>query len=80
MFELGDVVLKDEKEETCTRNERRLCALYTNLQSQIEVIHGLVDYIMMKLNVKYDNAENHKSLRKYKLVPSSGIFFFFFAF
>jgi phenylalanyl-tRNA synthetase beta chain len=68
MFEVGDVVLKDPSRETGTRNERRLCALYTNLASQIEVIHGLLDYVMMKLNVK--NTEGSK--RNYKLVPANG--------
>ncbi|EGR27777.1 phenylalanyl-tRNA synthetase beta chain, putative [Ichthyophthirius multifiliis] len=71
MFEVGDVVLQDKTQETGTRNERRMCALYTNLQSQIEIIHGLVDYIMMKLNVKLLCPENSNFKRLYKLIPAN---------
>lgn len=72
MFEVGDVVLKDETCETNTRNERRLCALYTNHSSELEVIHGLLDYIMLKLKVSLDSIGTSKAERRYRLVPSNG--------
>lgn len=73
MFEVGDVVLKDESTETNTRNERRLCALYTNHSSELENIHGLLDYIMLKLKVTLDSTGSSKAPRRYRLVPSDGI-------
>ena len=72
LFEVGDVVLKDSTTETNTRNERRLCALYTNHTSELEVIHGLLDYLMRKLKVPKAGAENHGSSKFYTLVPSNG--------
>jgi phenylalanyl-tRNA synthetase beta chain len=39
LFEIGDVVLKDPKTEIGVRNERRLCAVYTDSKgSGFEVI------------------------------------------
>lgn len=58
LFEVGDVVLKDDTRETNTRNERRLCALYTSHNSELEVIHGLLDYLMKKLKVPKETKEN----------------------
>ena len=55
LFELSDVVLKEASKEQGARNERRLCALHSNHNSSgFELIHGLLDYIMVKLNVKKD--------------------------
>lgn len=70
MFEVGDVVLKDLTTETNTRNERRLCALYTNHTSELEIVHGLLDYIMLKLKVSLDPSGSSKAIRRYRLVPS----------
>ncbi|KAL4503251.1 hypothetical protein ABPG72_000857 [Tetrahymena utriculariae] len=70
MFEVGDVILKDDTRETNTRNERRLCALYTNHNSELEVVHGLLDYIMLKLMVTLDPTGTSKAERRYRLVPS----------
>lgn len=69
LFEVGDVVLKDTSRETNTRNERRLCALYTNHSSELEVIHGLLDYLMKKLKVPKSKGDG-VTPRTYKLVPS----------
>lgn len=71
LFEVGDVVLKDETTETNTRNERRLCALYTNHTSELEVIHGLLDHLMRKLKVPKEKADNLGSSKFYTLVPSN---------
>lgn len=51
MFKVRDAFLKDETRETNTRNERRLCAIYTNHSSELEVILSLLNYIMLKLKV-----------------------------
>ncbi|KAJ3046216.1 hypothetical protein HDV00_000028 [Rhizophlyctis rosea] len=51
IFEVSDVVFKDESQERLSRNQRNLCALYTNKTSGFELVHGLLDRIMAKLNI-----------------------------
>eukprot|EP00842_Homolaphlyctis_polyrhiza_P001494 jgi/Hompol1/2345/HPOL_002937-RA len=52
VFEISDIVLRDEREERRARNQRNICALYSNKTSGFEIIHGLVDCIMQALSVK----------------------------
>ncbi len=51
IFETSDVVLKDESQERRARNERRLAAIYCSKSSGFEYIHGMVDRIMLMLNI-----------------------------
>lgn len=52
IFQVGDVAFQDASSDTGARNERRLCAIYCGTNSGFEVIHGLLDRVMMMLNVK----------------------------
>nr|XP_055053358.1 phenylalanine--tRNA ligase beta subunit [Misgurnus anguillicaudatus] len=52
LFEISDVVLKDETRDVGARNNRRLCAVYYNKSPGFEVIHGLLDRVMQLLDVK----------------------------
>ncbi|KAK1162476.1 phenylalanine--tRNA ligase beta subunit-like [Acipenser oxyrinchus oxyrinchus] len=52
LFEISDVVLKDETRDVGARNNRRLCAVYYNKSPGFEVIHGLLDRTMQLLDVK----------------------------
>uniref|UniRef100_A0A914X3S7 Phenylalanine--tRNA ligase beta subunit n=1 Tax=Plectus sambesii TaxID=2011161 RepID=A0A914X3S7_9BILA len=52
LFELQDVVLKDEKSDVGARNERRLAAVYSNKSAGFEIIHGFLDRIMQLVDVK----------------------------
>lgn len=52
LFEVSDIVLRDEREERRARNQRNICALYCNKTSGFEFVHGLVDQLMQMLNVK----------------------------
>ncbi|XP_041733871.2 phenylalanine--tRNA ligase beta subunit [Coregonus clupeaformis] len=52
LFEISDVVLKDETKDVGARNNRRLCAVYYNKSPGFEVIHGLMDRVMQLLEVK----------------------------
>ncbi|XP_059369870.1 phenylalanine--tRNA ligase beta subunit-like [Carassius carassius] len=52
LFEISDVVLKDETKDVGARNNRRLCAVYYNKSPGFEVIHGLLDRVMQLLDVK----------------------------
>ncbi|XP_067102292.1 phenylalanine--tRNA ligase beta subunit [Osmerus mordax] len=51
LFEISDVVLKDETKDVGARNNRRLCAVYYNKSPGFEVIHGLLDRVMQLLEV-----------------------------
>lgn len=51
MFEISDVVLKDENMEVGARNERRLCAVNCNKSAGFEIVHGLLDKVMSVLEV-----------------------------
>ncbi|KAK4483870.1 hypothetical protein RD792_011079, partial [Penstemon davidsonii] len=46
IFEVGDIVLLDEKKDVGASNRRHLAALYCGATSGFELIHGLVDRIM----------------------------------
>ncbi|KAI8893680.1 hypothetical protein BC833DRAFT_607556 [Globomyces pollinis-pini] len=52
LFEVSDIVLRDETQERRARNQRNVSAIYANKTSGFEQIHGLVDRLMVILNVK----------------------------
>lgn len=51
LFEVSDVVLKDDSTHTGCRNERHMSALCYSNTSGFEVIHGLLDRVMELLEV-----------------------------
>ncbi|EUB64102.1 Phenylalanyl-tRNA synthetase beta chain [Echinococcus granulosus] len=59
LFEVQDVVLKDPSKDVGCRNNRRVCAVYSNKTSGFEVVHGLLDRLMHVLEVAYE--ENAKT-------------------
>ncbi|KAM9853054.1 phenylalanine--tRNA ligase beta subunit [Aulostomus maculatus] len=59
LFEISDVVLKDETKDVGARNSRRFCAVYYNKSPGFEVIHGLLDRTMQLLEVKPVQEEGY---------------------
>uniref|UniRef100_A0A3Q3VXY4 Phenylalanine--tRNA ligase beta subunit n=1 Tax=Mola mola TaxID=94237 RepID=A0A3Q3VXY4_MOLML len=59
LFEISDVVLKDETKDVGARNCRRFCAVYYNKTPGFEVIHGLLDRTMQLLEVKPVRGEGY---------------------
>uniref|UniRef100_A0AAX7U4U9 Phenylalanine--tRNA ligase beta subunit n=1 Tax=Astatotilapia calliptera TaxID=8154 RepID=A0AAX7U4U9_ASTCA len=59
LFEISDVVLKDETKDVGARNSRRFCAVYYNKSPGFEVIHGLLDRTMQLLEVKPARGEGY---------------------
>lgn len=51
IYQVADIVLQDPTHEVGARNERRLCAVYCGMSSGLEIIHGLLDRVMLMLNV-----------------------------
>ncbi|KAJ3317438.1 hypothetical protein HDV06_001553 [Boothiomyces sp. JEL0866] len=58
LFEIQDIVLRDETVERRARNQRNFSAIYCNKTSGFERIHGLVDRLMQILNIKRVAAGN----------------------
>lgn len=71
LFEISDVVLIDDTSETGASNKRRLCFAYCDIISGLEIIQGMVDHIMLKLGLVYNDKVNG-----YYIEPSSDESFF----
>jgi len=56
IFEVSDVVVKDNKAERKARNTRKFAALYCGKKAGFEVVHGLLDRIMAMLDI--ENLKN----------------------
>jgi len=54
IFELQDVVVKDENSDCRARNIRKLCALHSSTSAGFEVVHGLLDIAMEKLGFAFE--------------------------
>ncbi|XP_034828388.1 phenylalanine--tRNA ligase beta subunit isoform X1 [Maniola hyperantus] len=59
LFEISDVVLKDDKAETGARNERRLCAIYCGKAAGFQYVHGLLDRVMALLRHPWDKQTGY---------------------
>ncbi|QPC78776.1 hypothetical protein HYE68_009528 [Fusarium pseudograminearum] len=53
IFEVSDVVFKDETQERKARNERHFAAAWYGRTSGFEVIHGLLDRILLMLRTSF---------------------------
>ena len=51
LFEISDVVFRDNLNEVGARNQRNLAAMYIGPTAGVEKIHGLVDRVMQLLNI-----------------------------
>uniref|UniRef100_A0A5K3FVX1 phenylalanine--tRNA ligase n=1 Tax=Mesocestoides corti TaxID=53468 RepID=A0A5K3FVX1_MESCO len=62
LFEVQDVVIKDDNKDVGCRNNRRVCAVYCNKTSGFEIIHGVLDRLMQVLEVTYEENAKPRSL------------------
>lgn len=69
LFEVSDVVIKDENTECGAKNERRLCAVYSNKSAGFEIIHGLLDRVMQLLEISWSLDKKNG----YYLIAEDGI-------
>mmetsp|Transcript_1844 Transcript_1844/g.2374 ORF Transcript_1844/g.2374 Transcript_1844/m.2374 type:complete len:602 (-) Transcript_1844:48-1853(-) len=77
IFELSDVVLKTDKTDVGARNERRLVAVVCDKASAFEVVHGLLDRVMLMLRVAWSGAkDNNNTKHTYYLQPGEDPAFF----
>jgi len=67
LFEISDVVLKDDEKDVGARNERRLCAVNCGKTPGFEIIHGLLDRVMQILEVKPTEDKQNKADEGYHI-------------
>ncbi|KAL1297141.1 hypothetical protein AAFC00_004717 [Neodothiora populina] len=58
IFEVSDVGLKDETAERKSRNERRFAACWYGKTSGFEIVHGLLDRVMLMLKSAFITKED----------------------
>lgn len=55
LFEVTDIIMRTDENDIGAKNERRLAAIRTNNDSaELSNTHGLLDFVMQKLNIKLD--------------------------
>lgn len=60
LFEISDVILKDNSHDVGARNERHLCAIYYNKNTGFEIIHGIMDRLAQLLDIPFSNNNRKK--------------------
>jgi len=76
LFEISDIIIKDSTTDVGAKNKRMLAALFASKNTAgFEKIHGLLDRIMLALNVpaKYLEPTNEKA---YYIAPSNEPLYF----
>jgi phenylalanyl-tRNA synthetase beta subunit len=76
VFEISDVVLQSKEKDVGAINKRNLCALHCDHTSGFEVVHGLLDSLLLALGCKWKgiaDKEDPKGTKYYELKPSTGI-------
>lgn len=65
-FEVSDIAFKDEAEtERCARNERHVSAVYCDKTASFEVVHGLLDRLMLSLAIPRIEGKSSKAEKGY---------------
>ncbi|ODA77121.1 hypothetical protein RJ55_07639 [Drechmeria coniospora] len=64
IFEVADVAFKDESEERKARNERHFAAAWGGKSSGFEVVHGLLDRILLMLRTAFVTHEEGLTMNK----------------
>uniref|UniRef100_A0A1E1XU16 Phenylalanine--tRNA ligase beta subunit n=1 Tax=Amblyomma sculptum TaxID=1581419 RepID=A0A1E1XU16_AMBSC len=63
LFEISDVVFKDDSDEIGAVNQRHLCALYCGKTTGFEIVHGLLDRTMQLLSISFGDGPEQYHLR-----------------
>uniref|UniRef100_A0A0K3CC46 phenylalanine--tRNA ligase n=2 Tax=Rhodotorula toruloides TaxID=5286 RepID=A0A0K3CC46_RHOTO len=76
IFEVSDVVVKDPQEERQARNVRRLGAVFCGRKAGFEVVHGLLDRLMLGLGIKNLVTESSSGEAGYYIKASEDATYF----
>ncbi|EFA77250.1 phenylalanine-tRNA ligase [Heterostelium album PN500] len=84
LFEVGDISIKgstgnknladpnNNNSDTGSYNKRMLGAIYCNHSARIEVVHGILDKLMLSLNIKHISDKTASAYgKKYQLKPNN---------
>jgi len=74
IFEISDVVVIDKENEVGAANRRKLCFAYTNNVSSMEIVQGMVDLLMKKIGLVFQEKNDVK--KRYVIKPSNNPAFF----
>lgn len=74
IFEVSDVVVKDSREERQARNVRRVGGVFCGRKAGFEVVHGLLDRMMLGLGIQNLVNENNQAEEGYYIKSSDGEF------
>ena len=72
MFETSDVVFKDSSLERQARNARHAAAVWCNKTAGFEVVHGLLDRLMLMLEVPRISSTDAKATTGYYIKERQG--------
>jgi phenylalanyl-tRNA synthetase beta chain len=72
VFETSDVVFKDPSYERQARNERHAAAVWCNKTAGFEVVHGMLDRIMLILEVPRIASTDLQAETGYYIKETSG--------
>ena len=73
IFELADCVEINDDNEVGAMNKRKLCFAYSNNTSGLEIIQGMVDKLMKKIDLNFNDKNEKKT---YCIKPSNNKIFF----
>ncbi|TNY19184.1 hypothetical protein DMC30DRAFT_401160 [Rhodotorula diobovata] len=76
IFEVSDVVVQDTREERQARNVRRMAAVFCGRKAGFEVVHGLLDRLMVGLGVRNLVSESSTGESGYYIKASDDATFF----
>lgn len=72
VFEVSDICLQDPSQERKARNDRRMGAIFTDKKAGFEMVHGLLDRIMLILNVPFLQSKESKGDYGYYISQTDG--------
>ena len=74
IFEISDVVIVDKNTEVGALNRRKLCFAFINTISSMEIVQGMVDLLMKKIDLIFQEKKDVK--KSYIIKPSQDKIFF----
>jgi phenylalanyl-tRNA synthetase beta chain len=74
IFEISDVVVTDKNNEVGASNRRELCFAYANTSSAMEIVQGMVDLLMKKIGLSFNNEKDKN--QNYTIKKSNNPIFF----
>ena len=74
IFEINDVVVVDKSKDVEACNKRKLCFAYSNTFSGFEILQGMLDKLMIKIGLKFNN--DNDVMKSYTIKPSCDKIFF----